>query len=86
MGRVNHSKCKKNKQYKKHHDTKRRRRDTDQVQDDLIKIKETGQEMKFPIDDDLPGLGQFYCITCAKHFMNQETLSGHCLSRPHKRR
>eukprot|EP01041_Mallomonas_annulata_P011131 gene11131-23267_t len=85
MGRVNHSKCKKNKQYKKHHDTKRRGRDIDQIQDDLIK-GDNGAKIEFEVDDDLPGLGQFYCIQCARHFTDSETLQIHSKTRPHMRR
>jgi hypothetical protein len=75
----------KNKQYKKCNDTKRRKRDTDQKQDDLIKEKELGK-LSFEHDDDLPGMGQFYCTPCGRHFVNQVTLDAHCKSKIHKRR
>lgn len=34
--------------------------------------------MTFSIDasDDLPGLGQHYCIQCARHFADEATLQG----------
>lgn len=85
MGRVNHSSCTKNKQYKKRHDTKRRRRDVDQIQDDITKV-ENGHKIEFPLDDDLPGLGQFYCLECARHFVDDFTLKKHINSKLHKRR
>lgn len=77
----------KNKKYKKEHDTKRRRRDIDQVQDDIERVEAEGKaNIVFELDDDLPGLGQFYCLQCAKHFSDQATLDLHCKTRPHKRR
>jgi bud site selection protein 20 len=88
MGRTrNHkSRTTKKKCYKKTHDTKRRRRDIDQIQDDLEKEKGTGQKIEFEADDDLPGLGQYYCTPCARHFMDQVTLDAHQASKLHKRR
>ncbi len=88
MGRVPGSKnsAKKKKVYKKAHATWCRPRDIDQVQDDLRKEKEQGAKMSFHADDDLPGLGQFYCTPCARHFSDQGTLDNHCTSKPHRRR
>lgn len=88
MGRVRTSRrrCSKNKEFKKHHDTKRRRRDIDQIQDDLIHEKETSKPLAFEIDDDLAGLGQFYCTVCARHFSNDDTLEVHKKTKDHKRR
>ena len=76
----------KNKQYKKGNDTKRRKRDIDQVQDDLKKQAEIGRKLEFEADEDLPGMGQFYCTPCGRHFVNQETLEAHEKSKIHKRR
>ena len=42
--------------------------------------------MAFEVDDDLPGLGQFYCLECARHFDSNDTLDKHKLSKLHKRR
>ena len=88
MGRVRTSsrKTSKSKSYKRNLDTKRRPRDIDQIQDDLKKEVETGEKMKFDIDDDLPGLGQYYCTPCARHFINQATLDVHITTKVHKRR
>ena len=88
MGRVRTSRrrCSKNKEFKKHHDTKRRKRDIDQIQDDIIKEKETGENTLFEISDDLPGLGQFYCVCCARHFHDSTTLAVHTITKDHKRR
>ena len=39
-----------------------------------------------PTDLDKPGQGQFYCIHCAKHFIDQNAFNDHVKSKPHKRR
>mmetsp|Transcript_3457 Transcript_3457/g.5389 ORF Transcript_3457/g.5389 Transcript_3457/m.5389 type:complete len:128 (+) Transcript_3457:69-452(+) len=88
MGRVAHSRRKtsKKKQYKKSHDTKRRPRDVDQIQDDLAKEEKSGEKIAFEIDEDLPGLGQCYCTPCGRHFSDEMTLAKHELTKAHKRR
>ena len=88
MGRVRNSRARtsKKKEYKKGHDTKRRRRDIDQIQDDLQKEAETGKGLEFEADDDLPGQGQFYCKFCARHFADQGTLTVHEGTKDHRRR
>ncbi|KAI8084559.1 uncharacterized protein BX664DRAFT_337259 [Halteromyces radiatus] len=60
-------------------------RDLDQIHDDIkpenaIKLK--NQE----IDTDKPGLGQHYCVECARHFINQDALDIHYRGKTHKRR
>ena len=88
MGRVPGSRngTNKKKVYKKAAKTWCRARDLDQVQDDLAKEKERGKKLEFEVDDDLPGLGQFYCTSCARHFSDQATLDGHLVTKLHKRR
>lgn len=88
MGRTrNHrNRATKNKQYKKSSDTKRRRRDLDQIQDDLKKEDTDGKKMAFEIDEDTPGLGQHYCTYCGRHFMSQGTLETHEKTKDHRRR
>lgn len=39
-----------------------------------------------PIDEDLPGLGQFYCIPCSRYFKDNPTLQEHMQSSKHKRK
>ena len=36
--------------------------------------------------EDLPGLGQFYCVECAKWFEGEHSLVQHRKGKPHKRR
>jgi hypothetical protein len=77
----------KNKQYKKKHDVKNRPRDIDQIQDDIMKIKQVGKDnLDFEHDDDLPGLGQHYCTICGRHFSDDNTYLIHTRTKAHKRR
>ena len=75
------SKIKKNKRGR---DTKRRRRDVEQVFDDMTKKEQL--ETAQPFDDDLPGCGQFYCVETARYFVDQKALDDHKKSRAYKRR
>lgn len=74
------------KKYKKRHQTSRRLRDIDQIQDDLKREQLLGKKMHFKEDDDLPGMGQFYCTPCARHFINEEHYNTHCRGKLHRRR
>merc|ERR1712121_97134 len=38
------------------------------------------------IDYDKAGLGQFYCVHCAKDFIDTQAFKDHIKSKPHKRR
>eukprot|EP01068_Selenidium_serpulae_P008926 Selendium_serpulae@DN5105_c0_g2_i3.p2 len=58
---------------------KNRGRDIDQVHEDLkkgITIEE---------DTDLPGCGKFYCVSCARHFIDKSALDSHLKRSKHKR-
>jgi bud site selection protein 20 len=39
-----------------------------------------------PLDEELPGLGQHYCMSCARHFVNPGALEEHNKTKAHKRR
>lgn len=39
-----------------------------------------------PLDETKPGLGQYYCVECAKYFENQLSLDRHNKGKVHKRR
>mmetsp|Transcript_81659 Transcript_81659/g.214355 ORF Transcript_81659/g.214355 Transcript_81659/m.214355 type:complete len:120 (-) Transcript_81659:51-410(-) len=62
-----------------------RTKDIDQVHDDL-KIPEKFVPGVLEKDEDLPGMGQFYCIACARFFVSAETKAAHEKSKLHKRR
>lgn len=38
------------------------------------------------VDTDLPGNGQFGCVHCCKHFIDQKTLTIHLNTKNHKKR
>lgn len=70
----------------KRYKTKRRTRDLDLVYKDLS-TKESVYALKNqPLDETKPGLGQYYCIECAKYFESQPTLDHHRKGKVHKRR
>jgi bud site selection protein 20 len=39
-----------------------------------------------PLDEALPGLGQFYCMTCARYFVSVQMQEEHNRTKAHKRR
>lgn len=70
----------------KRYKTKRMVRQLDLIYDDL-QSKESITKLKDqPLDETKPGMGQFYCIHCAKYFENQHAITGHYKSKVHKRR
>merc|ERR1719253_764746 len=64
---------------------KKRTKDIDQVHDDL-KTPEAFLPSALEKDEDLPGLGQFYCIACTRYFQTAECQAAHVKSKLHKRR
>ena len=60
-------------------------KDIDQIHDDLVPEK-SAQLANQPIDEDLPGLGQFYCIPCARYFVDLPALGDHNRGKTHKKR
>jgi len=65
--------------------TKRKTKDLDQIHEDMkpAKVKKL---LKQDVDYDLPGAAQFYCIHCAKYFINESAMKEHNRGKPHKRR
>ena len=88
MGRYRNARTRttKNKDSKKGCKTHCRSRDIDQIQDDMEKVVETKAPKEFELDEDLPGMGQHYCLTCGRHFANEITLVQHRKTKIHKRR
>ncbi|KAL0918320.1 hypothetical protein M5K25_010322 [Dendrobium thyrsiflorum] len=58
----------------------------DMVFDELKKLVESGETKPLPLDEDLPGMGQFYCLHCDRHFANDEVREEHYRSKRHKKR
>lgn len=75
----------KHKEYAKVRRTRNYQRDLDQIIDDIQPVnaeKLKNQE----INEDKPGLGQYYCIWCSKYFINNHALTTHQVSKEHKKR
>lgn len=70
----------------KRYKTKRRTRDLDLIYDDLSSRESILKLKNQELDETKPGMGQFYCIHCAKHFENEHAIRGHYKSKVHKRR
>ncbi|PVU86266.1 hypothetical protein BB560_006778 [Smittium megazygosporum] len=85
MGRLRRSRVHKGiKDVSKKYRLRRRTKDLDQIHNDLgTENQETPQ---LPLDEDLPGLGQFYCTECSKYYTDQNSLDSHKVSKVHKRR
>jgi hypothetical protein len=37
------------------------------------------------VDEDKPGLGQYYCVSCARYFADPASIEGHNQSKKHKK-
>lgn len=70
----------------KRYKTKRRTRDLDLVYNDLSSKESVRALKNQPLDETKPGLGQYYCVECAKYFENQISLDRHTKGKVHKRR
>lgn len=70
----------------KRYKTKRYTRDLDQVlHDDLSSHKAIDALENQPVDEYKPGLGQFYCVPCARYCETEHALETHQRSKVHKR-
>ncbi|NXS35739.1 ZN593 protein, partial [Pomatostomus ruficeps] len=65
--------------------TKRRRRDLDEIHADL-KPENAARLLRQEIDPDLPGCAQFYCLHCARYFVDLNSMKEHFRSKVHKKR
>ena len=75
-----------NKQYRKARGTKNYTRDVDQIVLEDMKEENSEKLLNQPLNEDKPGLGQFYCIHCARYFIAQAALQEHFRSKQHKKR
>ncbi|KFY26128.1 hypothetical protein V491_01447 [Pseudogymnoascus sp. VKM F-3775] len=66
--------------------TRRHTRDLDQVKSDMLSSKHLAQYQATKASEDLPGLGQFYCVECAKWFEGENSQRTHLKGKNHKRR
>ncbi|WRT65974.1 uncharacterized protein IL334_002925 [Kwoniella shivajii] len=65
--------------------TRVRVKDLDQIEMDLRPGNRAKLERQ-EIDEDKPGLGQHYCVECAKYYETDLALRNHAKSKVHKRR
>lgn len=61
-----------------------RRRDLDQIDDDMR--TRSGELINQSVDLDKPGFAQFYCVHCAKYFIDDRSMQAHFRTKVHKRR
>lgn len=65
--------------------TKRRTKDLDEIDNDL-KEENAKQLLNQDVDFDKPGNAQFYCLHCARYFIDNQALGEHFRTKVHKRR
>jgi hypothetical protein len=61
-------------------------RDLDQAKADLISPRHLEIYKSTKAVEDLPALGQWYCVECSRWFETESTLLVHQRGKPHKRR
>lgn len=66
--------------------TRRHTRDVDQIIADLRSPKHLAQYKDTKAEEDLPGLGKWYCVECARWFEGESSLVKHKRAKTHKRR
>lgn len=66
--------------------TRRHTRDLDQIHADIHTEQHLAKYKDTKAAEDLPGLGQWYCVECAKWFESELNLTAHTKGKPHKRR
>lgn len=65
--------------------TKRRTKDLDEIDNDMIE-ENARKLLHQEIDLDKPGSAQFYCLHCARYFIDEHALKEHFRTKAHKRR
>ncbi|KAK6977714.1 hypothetical protein R3P38DRAFT_3122971 [Favolaschia claudopus] len=66
--------------------TRARARDLDQIKIIDLDPKRRAELEAQPLDFERPGLGQHYCVECAKYYETDAALNSHWRSKVHKRR
>ncbi|KAK6147052.1 hypothetical protein DH2020_017964 [Rehmannia glutinosa] len=56
----------------------------DAVYDELQKME--GVMKSLPVDEDLPGMGQFYCLHCDRYFASMAVRDEHFKTKRHRKR
>ena len=85
---------------KRRYAVKNREKDIDQIYEEQqkdgnamktedVKMEGDNEDVVVEVNEEnehLPGFGKFFCTTCAKHFINAQSLSEHGKSKHHKKR
>ncbi|KAL8135937.1 bud site selection protein 20 [Apium graveolens] len=87
-------KCPHRKVKKRRYSHKQFRRDKfetkgdDAVYDELKKTTDPDYKPKapLPLDEDLPGMGQYYCLHCDRYFANVTVRDEHFKTKKHRKR
>ncbi|XP_019187122.1 PREDICTED: zinc finger protein 593 [Ipomoea nil] len=58
----------------------------DAVYQELNKPDADAQTKNMPVDEDLPGMGQYYCLHCDRYFANVTVRDEHFKTKKHRRR
>ncbi|KAJ0612965.1 putative transcription factor C2H2 family [Helianthus annuus] len=49
-------------------------------------LKPDEEKTPLPLDEDLPGMGQYYCLHCDRYFANVAVRDEHFKTKRHKKR
>ena len=64
---------------------RRRTKDLDQIETDL-QPENQARLLAEAVDPDLPGGGNYLCVECSRHFIDEATLAAHKTTKLHKKR
>ena len=64
---------------------KKRGKDLDQVQDELLALASGVKTADVYLDEDKAGGGAFFCVVCSRPFVSAAVLADHEKTKPHKR-
>ncbi|KAF4403396.1 hypothetical protein G4B88_008042 [Cannabis sativa] len=70
---------------KRRYSHKTHRRDKFLINDILFHFLDQGIK-PLPVDEDLPGMGQYYCIHCDRYFANVSVRDEHFKTKRHRKR
>ena len=76
----------KDKHISKKHRTRNYKRDIDQIVFEDLLPEATQKLLNQPLQEDMPGLGQHYCVTCARYFISEPAMKTHIKTKEHKKR
>ena len=66
--------------------TRNYKRDADQIVFEDLIPEITEKLTHQPMQEDMPGLGQHYCVTCARYFISEQAQKDHNKTKEHKKR